>query len=114
MPGNAPPPLLLLLLLVLALSVLRMLKVLAWEFGCWVAPPMMEVRAAARAAVKLGSDVMAAVAALTVSANDGGRACCTVAASLANCNGSACCPACGPENLDWLNMCGSPAGTGAG
>lgn len=33
-------------------------------------PPMMEVMAAARAAVKLGSDVMAAVAALRVSANE--------------------------------------------
>lgn len=38
-------------------------------FGC--EPPIMEEIAAARAAVKLGSAVIAAVAALSVSANSG-------------------------------------------
>lgn len=42
-------------------------------FGWATPPPMSEVMAAARAAVKLGSEVMAAVAALTESANEGGR-----------------------------------------
>lgn len=44
--------------------------------GCAALPPMIEVIAAARAAVKLGSAVMAAVAAVTVSASEFG--CCWI------------------------------------
>lgn len=47
-------------------------------FGWAAPPPMIEVMAAARAAVKFGSAVMAAVAALTVSANEAGCGCCNV------------------------------------
>lgn len=61
-------------------------------------PPMMEVMAAARAAVKLGSAVMAAVAALRVSVKDG--CCCSSfgneAASILSRD------ICSPENFDWL------------
>lgn len=61
-------------------------------------PPMIDVIAAANAAVKLGSAVIAAVAALTVSASDSGEPAggfgCT------NCTPSASCDVCNPENLD--------------
>lgn len=62
---------------------------------------MIDVIAAAKAAVKLGSAVIAAVAALTVSASDGGGGPdggfgCT------NCEPSASFDICNPENLDWL------------
>lgn len=52
------------------LDVVPLLLVLVLLFGC--APPIIEVIAAAKAAVKLGSAAMAAVAALTVSARCGG------------------------------------------
>ncbi|CAA7408399.1 unnamed protein product [Spirodela intermedia] len=45
--------------------------------------------AAASTALKLGSDVMAAVAALTVSANDGGSCCTGAAIEWAKCGCSA-------------------------
>lgn len=61
---------------------------------------MIEAMAAARAAVKLGSAVMAAVAALTVSVNEGGCACCGGWA--ANWVGLVFDEVCRPENLDWL------------
>ena len=58
------------------LGLLSLLLLLALLFG--LAPPMMEEMAATSTAVKLGSAVMAAVAALTLSASDG---CCV------GCNG---------------------------
>lgn len=50
---------------------------------------MMEVMAAARAAVKLGSEVMAAVAALRVSENKGCCGCCACCTRGANCAAAA-------------------------
>lgn len=64
------------------------------------APPIIEVIAAASAAVKFGSAVMAAVAALTVSANEGCCGCC--GGWLMNWVASVFDEVWRPENLDWL------------
>jgi len=75
---------------------------------------MIDVIAAANAAVKLGSAVIAAVAALTVSARDGCGPDC--AFGCANWAPSASCDTCSPENLEWLlykawpKTCGSDGG----
>lgn len=70
----------------------------------WLTPPLpiMEVMAAAKAAVKLGSAVIAAVAALTVSTREG---CCAGACCwwcMLNWAVSMLGESCRPENLDWL------------
>lgn len=60
-------------------------------------PPIIEAMAAARAAVKFGSLVIAAVAALTLSDNEGGCGC-----WLANWAASIFDGIWRPENLVWL------------
>lgn len=63
------------------------------------APPIIEAMAAARAAVKFGSLVIAAVAAPTLSDNEGGCGCCCW---LANPAASIFDGKWRPENLVWL------------
>ena len=69
----------------------------------WWAPPIIEVIAAARAAVKLGSAAMAAVAVVKLSANEFCCPCCN-----ADCDwwpnrlGCISWDICRPEDFDWL------------
>jgi len=84
------------LLVLLDVVPLLLVVVLVVLFGC--APPIIEVMAAAKAAVKLGSAAMAAVAAVTVSARCGGG----LWDWLLSWEGSASWDIWRPENLDWL------------